>query len=166
MFARKPMLYELTKKKISAIDKIFQALGNYKQEFKCETKNINLIYGDEGALSSDDRETLFYDLNRINWYRIAENGHLNFRRRVLKESDETLAFARKRLFYISIIYKLVTFAFQVSLLYITFKLRAIILFYSGFLWPLGVAAIFYCIFELFLNIDESAFTLTPRACDK
>lgn len=55
-------------------------------------------------MTQKDQEVFFYDLKKVDWYSVGEQSHLRFRREVLKEPDETIPYARKRLRYLSIGY--------------------------------------------------------------
>lgn len=140
---RKPLLYELTSKKISAVKKTFQKITDYRYEWIIHGKNMDLIHGEDGALSQSDKQLLFYDLKKCNWYGIAEQGHLNFRRKVLKEPDDTLPYARKRLFIIDRVYTIFTFIVHAALLYMLYQINRNIFIYVPWMFPIVLLAFVY-----------------------
>lgn len=159
---RQGYLYRLTSKSISNVENIFERISQYRDKYSCEAKNLKLLYGETGALSPADQNLLFYDLKKCNWFAIAEQGHLNFRRKVLKEPDDTLPAARRRLFYISRIYGIFTFMLQVLLVHLVWNLHLLLLHQTPFIWLLFAVVFFYLAVTIFFGrVDSYSITCLP-----
>lgn len=104
---QKPMMYKLTTKVVNAVRQIFETMNDYKEELIIEMGNLDLVYS-SGAdvLSPEERKIFEYNLLDIDWIQCGYANHLRFRRHVLKEPDSTLAYARKRLKVIDVLYRL------------------------------------------------------------
>jgi hypothetical protein len=68
-----------------------------KHGIKADTDRMDALYGLDGPLSKDDRETFYFEPASIDYYQLHENMFLKFRREVLKEPDSNIPAARKRM---------------------------------------------------------------------
>lgn len=140
---RKPILYSLTRKKIAMVQQIFGVMTEYRKSWTGESKNIHLIFGPRGIMSQRDQEVFFYDLKKVDWYAVGEQSLLRFRRRVLKEPDETIPYARRRLRLLSIgydIFKLFVLFFST---FVAYQIHLFLYYQSTGLWTIYIAALGY-----------------------
>lgn len=132
---QKPLLYKLTTRLVNAVRQIFETMNDYKPELKYEVGNIDLVFGENGALPRNDDDKFGYDLKRVNWIKLGIANHLRFRRHILKEPDSTFSYARKRMKVIDVGYRIFKFTFQLTLAFIAYQIHLSLINLPLLWWP-------------------------------
>ena len=143
LIGRKPILYQLTSKKVSMVQKIFGIMSDYRKCLTIDSKNIHLVFGPLGTMAQKDQEVFFYDLKKVDWYSVGEQSHLRFRREVLKEPDETIPYARKRIRYLSIGYGIFKFVMLFLATFVAYQIHILLYHQSTGLWTIYAATLGY-----------------------
>ena len=72
-----------------------------QNEWSFKSNNLLQLYQN---MDPDERQVFNFDMTSINWDSFARNSHYGNRRHLLKESDDTIGMARKRMQRIEIAY--------------------------------------------------------------
>lgn len=139
LMGRRAILYNKTKQCAKAVEAVFTTASVYKAELNIETGKLD---GIGKSLTALDHRIFPFDVRHMPLRDLCEQNHLRFRRHVLKESDETLDYARRRLKMVDAGYMVFKIAFWSLLMIFVYAVHCIT-FPHLVLWFPFVAAVSY-----------------------
>ncbi|KAI1279515.1 putative fatty acyl-CoA reductase [Halotydeus destructor] len=109
----KPVLGKMTNKITGELNVIADILRD--NVTLVDANMVNLYSSNSCLMSEKDKAVFYYDVTKINWTKLLEAHHLRFRSKLMKECETNLKSARKRMIFISALYRILSLATKVAI---------------------------------------------------